>query len=98
MASNHGNLKKHRYLPWFKGRYGVHAEVNDTEGGEGKNRDGKGYGNRGRSPAGMERGRGRRAGEVGASGGGRGAAGKTRDMSVGHVYSYRTAYEWEGAD
>ena len=29
--SNHGNLQKHRYLPWFKGRYEVHAEVNGVK-------------------------------------------------------------------
>ena len=28
MASNQSNLEKNRYLPWFKGRYGVHAKVN----------------------------------------------------------------------
>ena len=38
MASNLGNLEKHRYLPWFKGCYGVHAEVNGTEGGGGEER------------------------------------------------------------
>ena len=38
VASNHGNLKKHFYLLWFKGPYGVHAEVNGTEGGEGGKR------------------------------------------------------------
>ena len=36
MASNHGNLEKHCYLPWFKERYGVHAEVNGTEGEMGR--------------------------------------------------------------
>ena len=36
VASNHGNLEKHCYLPWFKGLYGVHAEVNGPEGGNGE--------------------------------------------------------------
>ena len=98
MASNQGNLKKHCYLAWFKGRYGVHAEVNGKEGGKGENGDGKGYGNGESMPAGMERGREWRIGEAGASGGGRGAAAKTGDPSVGNVYSYGTAYEWEGAN
>ena len=98
MASNHGNLEKHRYLPWFKGRYRLHAEVNGTEEKKGKNRDGNGYGNVESGPAGTERGRERRVGEAGVSGGGRGTAGKTGDTSVGHVYLYRTAYKWEVAD
>ena len=42
VASNHGNLKKHRYLPWFKERYAVHAEVNGTDGGGGGGRTGTG--------------------------------------------------------
>ena len=75
MASNHGNLEKHRYLPWFKGHYGVHAEVNGMEGGKGENGDGNIYKNRGSGPAGTERGRERRAREAGARGG-RGAAGE----------------------
>ena len=54
VASNHGNLEKHRYLPWFKGHYRVHAEVNGTEGEKGKNRDGNRYGNGGSGPAGTE--------------------------------------------
>ena len=37
MASNHVKLKKYRYLPWFKGHYGVHAEVNGKEEGKGGN-------------------------------------------------------------
>ena len=36
VASNHGNLKKHRYFPWFKGNHGVHAEVNGTKGKNGR--------------------------------------------------------------
>ena len=36
VASNRGNLQKHCYLPWFKGHYGVHAEVNGTKGGKGR--------------------------------------------------------------
>ena len=100
MASNHGNLEKHRYLPWFKGRYGVHAGVN-----------GKGGGGRGERVLERIRERRERAGRDGArkvmenrgggrerGGGGRGAAVKTGDTSVGNVYSYRTANEWEGAD
>ena len=51
VASNHGNLEKHRYLPWFKERYGVHAKVNGTEGGKGENGDRNGYGNGGSRPA-----------------------------------------------
>ena len=35
VASNRGNLQKHCYLPWFKGHYGVHAEVNGTKGKRG---------------------------------------------------------------
>ena len=35
VASNHGNLQKHRYLPWFKGHYGVHAKVNGMKGKKG---------------------------------------------------------------
>ena len=70
VASNHGKLEKHRYLPWFKWRYGVHSEVNGTEGGKWENGDGNGYGNGGSGLAGTERGRKRRAGEAGASRGG----------------------------
>ena len=36
VASNHVNLKKQCYLPWLKGRYRVHAEVNGTEGEKGR--------------------------------------------------------------
>ena len=36
VASNRGNLQKHCYLPWFKGHYGVHAEVNVTKGKKGR--------------------------------------------------------------
>ena len=68
------------------------------EGGKGENGDGNTDGNRESWPAGTELGRERRIREAGASGGGRGAAGKTRDTSVGHADSYRTSYEWEGAN
>ena len=98
MASNHGNPEKHRYLPWFKGCYGVHTEVNGKEEKKGENGDRNGYGNGERQPAGTERGREWRIGEAGASRGGRGAATITRDTSVGNVYSYGTAYEWECAN
>ena len=98
MASNHGNLEKYCYLPWFKGLYGVHAKVNDKEGGTGENKDGNGYGNGERGLEGTERGGEQQIEEAGASGGGRGEAAKTGYPSVGNVYSYRTAYKWEGAN
>ena len=99
VASNHGNLKKHRYLPWFKERYAVHAEVNGTDGGgRGKNGDGNEDGNRESRPAGTERGREWRKGEAGTSGKGRGAEAKNGDLSVGNVQPYGTACEWEGVD
>ena len=56
MASNNGNLEKNRYLPWFKGRYGVHAEVNGKEGGKAENGDGNGDRNGENGPEGTERG------------------------------------------
>ena len=98
MASNHGNHGKYCYLPWFKGLYGVHAEVNGKEGEKRENGDRKGYGNGESGPVGKEQGRERRIGEAGASEGGRGAAAKNGDPSVGNVYLYETAYKWEGAD
>ena len=54
VASNHGNLEKNRYLPWFKGRYGVHAEVNGKEGGKGENGDGNRVRNGESGPAGTK--------------------------------------------
>ena len=85
-------------MPWFKGRYGVHAEVNGKEGERGENRERNGDGNGESGLAGTERGRERQKGEEGVSGEGRGAETKTGDPSVGNVYSYGTAYEREGAD
>ena len=64
MAINHGNLEKHRYLPWFKAHYGVHAEVNGKEEEKGEN----GYGNGDSRPERTERGREQRKGEAGAIG------------------------------
>ena len=52
-----GNLEKHRYLPWFKGCYGVHVGVNGKGGGGGENGYWNGYGNGESGPAGTERGR-----------------------------------------
>ena len=77
---------------------GCYLAPDDTLTIEGENGDGNGYGNGESGPEGKERGRERKIGEAGASRGGRGAAVKTGDMSVGNVYSYRTAYTWEGAD
>ena len=85
VASNYGNPEKHRYLPWFKGRYGLHANVNSKEGGKGENRDGKGDGNGEIGPTGTERGKEQREGEVGVSGEGRGAEAKNGDPSEGNV-------------
>ena len=78
MASNQGNLEKHFYLPWFKGRYGVHAEVNGKDGKKEENGDGNGYRNGESGPAGTDRGREQQIGEAGASGRGRGAAAKNQ--------------------
>ena len=70
MDRNHGNLKKHRYLSWFKGRYGVHDEVNDTEEGKGRTGPGtdtgtEGAGQQGRNEEGnVEYGRRVQAGRV----------------------------------
>ena len=36
--------------------------------------------------------------EAGTSGEGNGGIGKIGDPSVGNMQTYRTAYEWEGAD
>ena len=102
MASNHGNLYKHHYLPWFKGSYGVHAEVNGKEEVKGENGDRNGDGNRdgnrnGESrPAGAEQGRERRKGRRARAGRAEGAEAKNGDPSVGNVQPYVTAYEWEG--
>ena len=85
MDSNYGNLKKHRYLPWFKGRYGVHVEVHGKEEEKGENGDRNGDGNRESGPAGTERGREWRKGEAGVSREGRGAEAKTGYPSVGNV-------------
>ena len=52
VASNHVNLQKHRYFPWFKGHYGVHAEVNRTKGKKGRKGVGNGDRNRESRPAG----------------------------------------------
>ena len=86
MDINHGNFEKHRYLPWFKWRYRVHAEVNGKEGGKGEKGDRNGYRNGESRLAGTERGRERQIGKSGASGGRRGAATKTGDTSVGNVH------------
>ena len=62
-------------------------------GGKGENGDGEEYGNRESGPAGTERGRERRKGEVGASWKGRRAEAKNGDPSVENVQPYGTAYE-----
>ena len=97
MASNHGNLQKHCHLPWFKGHYGVHAEVNGKrekrgEQGRERRRERREWAGGDRTKKGMAtKGGGRKWG-------GQGDSGKNRRTLVGHVHSYRISYKWEGAD
>ena len=72
-------------MPWVKGRYGLHAEVNGKEGERGENRERNGDRNGESGLAGTERGRERRKGEAGLSGEGRGVEAKTGYPSVGTV-------------
>ena len=85
-------------MPWFKRRYGVHAEVNGKEEGKGENGDINRDGNGESGTAGASRGRERRKGRRARAERADGAEAKNEDPSVGNVQPYGKSYEWEGAD